>query len=429
MDRGLPSPGLPGELSNFTNAVGGLGGSANNLLNQVSGAINSFNGNTRLATQLFGGVVPGGFDQSAQGIPLQPAGISAIQQQSLSQAALVTQAGNTIGTAFGIRDPAAQLANQIVLKSNSIVNQVGVPGSGIGIGKTISYNPNIDPSVVTPTGGSVPVGSAPGSMASRIPAILPSILSYRGLDPNAIAAVAGMSDNAKLVTKAGINTIAMNRGTKSDQLATAVQFGIEAAQLSGIISPNLSTKLLGQLVSLASNVPKNTNLAAARAAGLVLTALTPAGLSSLPSTSPYHTAPNAAPDTVYLNSLASSRGPSGVARAYGVNNINEVPQSQLPADAVQGALNASPSTFQNPFTANPLTPQFNISGLAGKYLTASAQLGEFGGVPLSVEANLDLINYKFGPSINGGNNLGVSVISKFGSYTSKTSPLSKIMIR
>ena len=54
LDRGLPSPGLPGQLSNFTAATGGLGGTISPI--QVSGATPNLAGNTRIATQIFGGV-------------------------------------------------------------------------------------------------------------------------------------------------------------------------------------------------------------------------------------------------------------------------------------------------------------------------------------------------------------------------------------
>lgn len=75
LSRGLPSVGLPGSLSNFTAAVGGLGGSAQSLLTQASGAVTNGVGNLSSAVGSFGSSIPGGLAQSASGLRISAQGL------------------------------------------------------------------------------------------------------------------------------------------------------------------------------------------------------------------------------------------------------------------------------------------------------------------------------------------------------------------
>ena len=407
LGRGYPDPGLPGQPSNYTNSPGGLGGVVN-FLNQVNGALTTLGtlpGNLRLADQLFGGSIPGGTSQSAGGIPLRAEAVADLQRSVLSQAALVAQAGNTLQTGFGITDPNTQLANQLVAKSSEIVNQVSVPGSGIGVGATVKF-----------TAADVANGrfNAPGT-----------IVSYGGLSPTAILQASNVRGSAGIVNGVASAVFAATKGTPSDPLAIAAQFGLNGNRLSGLVSVNLRPKVLGQMVDISANIPVNTNLGKASAQGINLRTLTPAGISNLPPTAPYSVAPNARPDVPYLNQVASIGGPSALARSFGTNNVSAIPQSLLSSSVARAAVALSPSVTVNPVRMQQ--GQVSASVLGGKYLAVGAQVGSVGGTQVSVEAGLNLVKNIYGPTSNGGGNLNVSVTSKFGSISANVSPLSKLM--
>jgi hypothetical protein len=423
LDRGLPSPGLPGQLSNFTAATGGLGGTVG--LTQVSGATPNLVGSSRLATQIYGGVVPGGQNQFAAGIPMSAKAASGFQQRVLSPASLITQIGNTVAQSFGIKGPAGQLVSQIVNIATTKINRSGVIGSGIGAGATIAL-------------GSLQTTNSPATYADYRAQQLPSPSTAiatsgiaTGLDQNTLAAVANLGGGSNLVNNVGNNMLSATKGTVTDPMAIAGQFGINASQLSGL-SPNIQSKVLEQVSNIANNVPANTNLASAAAQGINLQSMSPAGLARLPPTAPYSVAPNAAPDVGYLNQVVSQGGPSALARAYGVNRLSDIPQDRLPSQIAEQAILSSPSSLQNPLgnsiPSNPIDSLVN----GAKYLASNVQLSQISGLFGTKEGQvLQVLNRYPGSPVNVviGSGLGNSVTSKFGSKTTGQSPLDKIMIR
>ena len=424
LGNGNPSPDV-----NFNGAEGGLGGAVIPGSSQVSGATDNLVGNTRLDYQPYGGVVPDFTQQTSQGIPLQPSGISALQEKILGPAALLSQLGNTLNTSFQINDPSTQLSSKIIDQSSSILNQVSVPGSGIGAGATVSYQPSTSVSSIIGSGKNVTAQDV-RSQAATLPT---NVNSANGAAAKigiaALAAVAGMGGrSAGLVNGVSSAALSVTRGTPNDILAVGLQFGINANQLSGL-SSILKTKMLDRLNSLAANIPANTNISTARAAGVNFNSLNKDGISKLPPTVPYSVAPQPRPDTAYINQLAASGGPSAVARSFGTNNITDVSQNQLPADAAQSAINSSPAQVYNPFGNTLQTNNITSAILGSKFLTANSQISGITGITGSVEGNLSKINDKFGPAPNTGGNLSTSVTSKFGSLTKTASPLDKIMLR
>jgi len=423
LDRGLPSPGLPGELSNFTAATGGLGGTVG--LTQVSGATPNLAGSSRLATQIYGGVIPGGQNQFAAGIPMSAKAAAGFQQQVLSPASLITQIGNTVAQSFGIKGPAGQLVNQIVNIATTKINRSGVIGSGIGAGATIAL-------------GSLQTNNSPATYADYRAQQLPTPSNTiatsgiaTGLDQNTLAAVAGLGGGSNLVNNAGSNVLSATKGTLTDPMSVAGQFGINASQLSGL-SPNIQSKILDQVSNIASNVPANTNLSSAAAQGINLQSMSPAGLANLPPTAPYSVAPSPTPDVGYLNQVAAQGGATALARAYGVNNISDVPQDRLSSQVTKEALQGSPTSLQNPLaTSIPSNPIDSLVSGA-KYLASNVQLSQISGLFGTKEGQvLQVLNRYPGSPVNVvvGSGLGNSVTSKFGSKTTGQSPLDKIMIR
>ena len=418
LQRGLPSPGLPGVLSNFTNASGGLGGSNNYLLSQISGATPNLVGNTRIATQLFGGVVPGGVNQ---GIPLQVSGIANLQQQILNPASLVSQVGNTALRQFGITNPAVQLAAVLIGKASQTINQVSVPGSGIGAGSTVNYTPVIPVSTLINSGQTVTAQDVQ-LQNSTLPTSVTAITgAATGLNPSTLAAVANLGTaNANLINNIGANALAITHGIPTDPGAVAQQFGVDPTQLSGLSAP-LQSKVLGQMSNIASTVPSNTDLSVASSQGVNLKSLSPQGIANLPPTAPYAIAPAPASDTQYIDNIAKSGGPSAVANAYGVKNVSSIPQNLLSSVDLKSAL--LPSV--NLGTAGNLL----LAAAAGsKYLSGNIQLSNLTGSPVSQEAGLNTVQQNFGATMNTGGDLTNSVISRFGSKSQGTSPLDKLML-
>lgn len=423
LDRGLPSPGLPGELSNFTAATGGLGGTISPI--QVSGATPNLAGNTRIATQIFGGVVPGGQQQSALGMPLPASAVPGLQGRVLSPSGLVTQVGQTIAGSFGLTGVAKQVATDIVGIATTKLNRIGIPGSGIGVGVTVPYNP-------TSTTPQSYIDQRNSENVSN-PTALPTTGAATGLDQSTLSAVSGLSsqDKANLINEAGNKVKSVLQGSGVDTAGIARAFGINQSMVSGL-SPNLQSKVVSQLDSIGSAVPADTNMPQVAAQGINLGSFTKEQLANLPPTAPYSTAPAPAPDEGYVNSVAARGGPSALARAYGVNGVNEIPQDQLPSQSLNTAISGSPTQFQNPLRTTASEPSIvDTVSNAAKYLTSNASLAGLTGLLGSKEGDLlRLANRYPGSPINVNIGSGTpNVISQFGSKTSGQSPLDKIMLR
>lgn len=424
LDRGLASPGLPGQLSNFTNATGGLGGTTPGLLTQVSGANPNLAGIGRSAVQIYGGVIPSGVNQSALGIPLQASGVASLQQQALGPAALLTQVSNTL-RAGGVNSPTLQMASCIVSKASNIINQVSAPGSGIGKGALVSYTPATPISTLVATGGTITTQDIV-SQNSTLPANATSIAGVAGsLGPNAIAAVASLGSVSSMLAGGAYCVPTKMSATPSDPLALAAKFGVNPAQLSGL-SSNLQSKILSQFSGMAANIPSNTCLSKISAQGVNLNSLSPSGLSSLPPTSPYTVAPDVVSDTQYVDYVAQTGGKAALARSYGVNNVSNIPQSELPPGALNGAL-ASITPTKNSALNN--IPGVDAVISASRVFAAYSQISSIVGNIGSVESKQNIVNSTLGTTINNGGNLTKSVISKFGSASAGSNPLDKIMLK
>ena len=435
LNRGLPSPGLPGEYSNFTAATGGLGGSISPLPLggltgsppplQVSGATPNLVGQSRLATQVFGGVVPGGINQSSQGIRMPARAVPGLQGRVLSPTGLVTEVGRTIANSFGLTGVARQVAEDIVGIATQKINRIGVLGSGIGVGVNVPYTPQ--------TTQPASVYEERSRQNVIPPTAIPTTGIAAGLDQSTLASVANLksADVSNLINNVGTNIRSATQGASSDPTAIASSFGINQSQLSGL-SPNLQSKILDQVSSIGENIPKDTNVTTLSAQGVNLSSFTKDQLSNLPPTVPYSVAPQAAPDAGFLNQLTQKGGPAALAKAFGVNSVSEISQGQVPSQTVNTAISNAPTAYQNPLRTTSLEPNLvdTVAG-AAKYLLSNSQIAGLTGVLGSREGDLlRLANRYPGSPVNV--NLGggtPNVVSRFGSKTSGNSPLDKIMLR
>lgn len=409
LDRSIPSPGLPGALSNFTAATGGLGGTV--PVSSVSGINPNLPGYTRMISPL------GIQNQPAFGMPLPAKAAVGLQQQVLSPGGLIQQQGNALLNSFGVTGPAAQIANQLLGNVRRKINSVPILGSGIGVGASINIVQNNSNPQTTADYQNQQLPDQP-TATPKIPGLSGNALGYLA---NNLTAIPGITNKTALTTQAAL------QGNNADPLAIAAAFGINQAQISGL-SPNMTSNLINQLQSLTKNVPADTDLNTAAKNGVNLNGLNRSELGALPPTAPYTTAPTPVPDTGYINKLAAAGGLSSVARAFGVNSINDVSQTSLPPDAAQAASDSSPSILKNYAQKLGLNSPQDAAVLGLKLFAERKSLLGPTGVLGSLEGNFIGVRNQLGP-VNIVGNLGNSAPSVFGSKSSKSSPLDKIMIR
>lgn len=421
LGRGLPSPGLPGALSNFIGQAGGLGGTVSGLLNQVSGAVSGGIGQLTAAASVFGSI-PGGVDQLASGIRLQTSGLLTSAQSTLGTAASLGQIGNTLQNSFPLANAASDMASNIVSKANAAKSLLGVTGSGIGEGATIKLD-----TAAAATG----LTTAATDLFSQTAKLPDSVTALSGLassvGTNALSAVTGLGTGASaLAGGIGDKLKSLTAGLPNDPAALASKFGVDPAQLSGL-SGDLKSKVLDQMAALSKSIPGNTDLSAIASQGVVLDYISKDKLANLPASQPVTIAPPAPVDQAFLTDLVKNKGPKALAAAFGVADISKIPGNILPASAASDILSAS-SLPANPLSK--ITGQLNstdLSALGGKLASAGSQLSGITGAVGSVEGALGSIKSTLGDVPNLGGNLTSAVTSKFGSLTQGTSPLDKIM--
>ena len=428
LNRGLPSPGLPGVLSNFTAAVGGLGGQVSGLLNQVSGAVSrGINGLTG-ANSVFGGNIPGGIDQLASGIRLKAAGLVDSVQTSLGSAASVVQAGKTLDSSFSLSNSANTLASDITNSVKNAASLISVKGSGIGEGASVLINKASLSSQSLAAGLPVTASDLVKTTAELPTSITLLTGKINDLGPVAMASAAslGAATASKLISDAGGKITKITAGVPTDPSAIAARFGINPKQLSGL-GGELQSKVMGQLEELNKKLPEDTDLSAAAARGLALNYIPADKLKNIPATAPYTTAPAPEVDKKFLDEVVKTGGPQALANAFGVSDVKKISGSILPAQSVNSLLTEVTSGIKNPLAG--LTGNLNLtdtSVLSSKLTGAKDLLNSVSPKLGSVESNISSIASKVGSTGQEIRNLSSSVTAKFGSVTAGQSPLDKL---
>lgn len=427
LGRGLPSPGLPGELSNFTKAIGGLGGDINNLLNQVSGAVTSGIGKLTSANSVFGGSIPDGVNQLASGIRMQTSGLVNLVQDKFSSAASVVQSAKTLESGFSITGAANSIADSITSKARAVSDLVSIKGSGIGEGASIFIDKTVSIAQEVQQNATV-VASDLISQTAKLPTELTLITGQaKNLGTTALASVNSLFDSgSSLVSSVGDKITGLTSGIPTDTTALASKLGINPSQISGL-SSELKSKVLDQASGIAKSIPEDTDLSAAINKGLILDYVPSAKMKNIPATSPDLVAPVPPVDQPFISSIAK-KGPQALADAYGVSDVTKIPGGLLPTDKINDILGSVSSGITNPL--EKLSGQFNstdLTALKGKLSSAGSQLSGITDMAGSVESKLNSLNSTVGSSINDVSNLSSSVSSKFGSISSGKSPLDKLM--
>lgn len=408
LNRGLPSRGLPGELSNFTAATGGLGGSTTGMLMQTPGSVLR-SGVLSAGSSIIGQPLP---TDISSNIRLNSSGLGAINQTGLGAAALIAVAANVLTGNIPAPRALSAVATAIGgLAIASALNKSNI-GSGIGEGATIKL-----PGVVTdPTALDVKFGSTidPTRLANGS---VNSILGgTKELGVAAVGIISSLGTKiSPFVNDIGSKIAAFN-GSTADPNAIGARVGLDVSQLSGL-SRQYQSKSLNQIASFGNNTPEGVNLSQAANNGIVLDYISPSKIKNIPPTMPYSTAPAPGVDIAYVKKVAAKGGATAIANLYGVSDIKSISGNLLPAGVVASALANIPTSQVNPFSN--ITGQFNavdVNSIKDKVASGQSQLsGLTGSVPILDKNLIGSVSVKFGSSasasplnklINGTFNIG-----------------------
>lgn len=407
LDRGLPSPGLPGEASNFTNATGGLGGTNDGLLVETPGA-------TMMASDLSSGSFDIGNPlptDVASNIRLSSSGLTDITQTNLGSGASLAAATNII---YG-NNPSQFSVNSLAssINADNITNSLNISNIGSGIGEGASLK--LPATITDPTGLDIKSRSNVDATKLNSNSITRLVSSNNELETSAIGAVNGLGGNVGSLVGGVKDKIATFGGSFSDPNAIGARLGVDVSKLSGLGS-GLQSKLLTQLGDIRKNIPEGVNLKQAADAGLVLDYIPPSKMKNIPPSPPYTTAPAVTPDMTYVKAVTAKSGSVGLANLYGVTDVKNIPRSVLPPELVNSALSVAPSYQTNPLSN--LTGNFNpvdLSSINNKIASAKSQISSLTrNIPIPDQGVAGTISSKFGSASNGSSPLDklISTIKK-----------------
>lgn len=398
ISRGLPSIGLPGSLSNFTNsllagtALGSVTGSVGSLLNQVSGAAGITN---QITSQL--GISPiSGVNALTSGIRLSASGLGDISSVANIPAAGIAAAGAAVAGVAAIANAPAALAKNV---------------SG-----AISALPSTNIASLS--------GQA-SSLVNSASALTGDVTSLASKGASAVSGALGDAKNA-------VTNLFSSKPTV-DVASVGAKLGIDPSALAGM-SPEQSSKMVAQLEDVAKNVPANTDLGSLKDQGISFANLSADKLKNLPAVQPKAIAPAALEDPALATLLEEKYGSTksllaGKANLSPLTDINKVvnPSGILSAgtsvlNSAQGVL--GPIANANSLVNNTIGSAVGLANNVGSLAQNSIQGFSPASIGLgSVESNLTNITNIAQTAAPA--NLGFSVTSQFGSKQS--SPLAKLV--
>ena len=369
LNRGLPSSGLPGEVSNFTNATGGLGGATPTLLNQTAG---------QLPTIAQGSSIVGqpvlNTNDALSNIRLQSSGLVNLSQQSLGSSSLIAVAANVLTGNLPIQRAAGIIGGALANSAIGSALNISNIGSGIGKGATVSIDPSV-PAVPTMNeikqGLNVSSVTLPTNSVGNINSAISS---------NSINAATSIGNNANSLVNGIGDKINALTASSADPSSIGAKLGLNLGGLSGL-GGALQSKLPTQVTGMVNNIPADVNLTQASSAGLVLDYIPANKIQNIPATAPYATAPIAQADPAYAKEVAQ-RGITALENLYGVNSPSKLSTNLVPKELIdtanQNVSNARLNPFSNvPGSSNPV----DLSVASDKLNSAKSQLSGIIGQP------------------------------------------------
>lgn len=386
LGRGLPSAGLPGVLSNFTNAAGGAGipGSITGALNSVAGAggmVQNLVGQVKtIAPQLginFGSSL-GGVSALASGIRLATSGVSnIIGGASNAPSAVVSQANSLIGSVASIGSGASSLASGVVSQVSSLAGNASTLASNLG---------------TSALGAVTSLGASAGSLISGV--------------GNKLTALQGASNDPK---------------------ALASSLGIDPAQLSGL-DPSLISKITSQLADIKDKLPPNVDIGTAKSQGVIMSAISSDTIVNLPPLE--QVIKDAKPTITVAADQFENLAKSGATIA-GVANIGNIPGltgnslipnvlGQAAGGLTAGLGNLSITSLTDKLSSAQSSLNSLVAGNIGaNLLPAQAGLG-------SIESNASALISTVQGAAGNATNLAKTAVAQFGSNRT-ASPLDNLI--
>ena len=399
ISRGLPTTGLPGALSNFTNSalgktsLGSITGSVGSLLNQVSGAAGITN---QITSQL--GISPiSGVNALTSGIRLSASGLGNVASIANIPAAGLASAGAAVASISAISNAPAALAKNVssAISALPTVNIASVSGQASNLINSASS-----------------LGGEVTSLASK-----------------GASAVSGALGDAKNAV-----TSLFSAKPAVDVASVGAKLGIDPSALAGM-SAEQSSKMIAQLESVAKSIPENSDLGSLKEQGISFANLSADKLKNLPAIQPKAIAPAALEDPALAALLEEKYGSTKSLLAGKTNlaplaDINKVtnPAGILSAGAglnfgsAQGLLGSVANA--NSLVNNTIGSAAGLANNVGSLAQNSIQGFSPSSIGLgSVESNITNITNIAQTAAPA--NLGFSVTSQFGSKQS--SPLAKLV--
>jgi hypothetical protein len=378
LSRGLPSPGLPGSISNFVNAASSTVGG---VLNQVAGATSAV---SQITNQL--GVSPiGGVNALTSGVRLAASGLSSLTTLPQTAAASIAAAGASIGNIAGIVDAPAKLAANVATQAATLGNVAS---------------------------GAITQGTA-------------LVQSVSTLATTAYKNVSGLVGDVNSKITALQNTI------PTDFSSAAAKMGVDPSVFAGL-SPDLASKLGDQLTAAAKLVPSNTNLKDLNDQGVSFSSITGDKLPNLPAIQPKAIVQAALADPE-LAAIAARAGNveallSGKANLPDLTNINNVTNALGKVSSGFGSINAAVGSVQaaNAYVNNTIATAAGLANSVGSLgQNASLALSPANLGLGSVESNIQTVANLTQNVSRTYNQINLSASNLYGSLQS--SPLTKLV--
>ena len=389
LGRGLPSVGLPGNISNFTNKLlGGAAGALNqtvptgsSLLNKVSGALG---GITSKLNQL--GTDPlTGINQLTSGVRLSSSNFGNLTKNLNPSAVNLTAAGNSIG------------------------NLTSIPNAPVGLADSVAGTFNFSSFGQSPSALKQDVSSISNNFGSGI-----------------TSQVGNVQDKVS----------SLQNSFSSDPSGIASKMGLDPSVISGLGTP-LNSQLTGELSALASKIPANSGISGLLKQGMSFARLTGDKLSNLPALQSPAVAPAVLTDPALAGLVGEygdlSKGVSNIPGLPALTNISKVsnPLGGLVAGQVGGFGNAASSMGSLGSIQGLVNNTVgNLGGLTGGNVGSLGQNMISGRSPAglglgSVESNINNVTSLSQNITNRTIGLDKSVVNQFGSQ--QTSPLAKLI--
>lgn len=351
LERGLPSPGLPGIASNFVSATGGVGDVTASLLNRTPGLGDLLSA----GSSIIGQALP---TDITSNLRLNATGLSKLTLGNLDSAALTNAATNILTGNVPFKQAASSIAGQVIGANVASLLKRSNIGSGIGEGASVPIDASLQ---LNPTALDIKYGSTFNSVDSPSLSLSNVGSTIKDLGSSAMSAVSELGkDAASLVGGVGDKLRSLT-STPLDPNAIGASVGLDPSMLSGLSSP-MQSKVLDQIKTMAGNVPSDVNLDQSVTRGLVLDYIPSGRIGNIPATAPYSVAPDADVELPITSSAAS------------FNPLASTVGSRSPVDlTINKDKILSAQTQISKITGSPVIPDKNIIGsVSSKFGTVSS---------------------------------------------------------